>query len=217
MQFLRATLSGAHSSHERELAEEGLEEVADPATGAVVFRCKSPGADADETVQAKAGVGHYLLQQKTDGKGSRSPKHSRYSSEWLITYRHTVFVRLNCCHLLLSPTERSAIRDVQKQYQEWVQRMKVPPRLERDPLDLAWPAELLQGARRPGADGGDEPRQRAAAAAAATGSGKGQRGTVATHPAGPMLDVSLAECLEIHDYERIALEHFRVFDCRIRD
>jgi hypothetical protein len=103
--------------------------------------------------------------------------------------------------------------EIQEDYSKWIERMKIPPQVVRDPLDMDWPTDLITIdyssnpillaqylMKHPPND--NEPKLK--------------------HPPGPYLDISLLSSssqstttpLTKEQFEQIALEHFYVFDAR---
>jgi hypothetical protein len=103
-----------------------------------------------------------------------------------------------------------SLLDIQDDYSKWIERMKIPPQVVRDPLDMDWPTDLITIdyssnpillaqylMKHPPND--NEPKLK--------------------HPIGPYLDISLLSSqqtspLTKEQFEQIALEHFYVFDAR---
>lgn len=84
--------------------------------------------------------------------------------------------------------------------------MKIPPIVERDPLDIDFPSELFPAETKKvssvsfldnymahGAPSKDEPLR---------------------HPPGPYLDIALAKKVSKLEFDRLTLQHFFVFDAR---
>ncbi len=84
--------------------------------------------------------------------------------------------------------------------------MKIPPIVERDPLDIGFPAELFPTEQKKvtsvsfldnyvnqGAPVKEEPIR---------------------HPPGPYLDVALAKKVSKLEFDKLTLQHFFVFDAR---
>lgn len=95
------------------------------------------------------------------------------------------------------------------QYNAWIERMKIPPQVVRDPLDMDWPAEIiaLDRSAPPGqlADYLQKhPHLRPQHPAEQQ----------LRHPAGPYIDISLLGQHSKEEFERAVLEHFLVFDAR---
>jgi hypothetical protein len=89
--------------------------------------------------------------------------------------------------------------------------MKIPPKVERDPLDLDFPTGLF--------DGEEQKTTMSAAAMLNNYFNKGSQEKVAViHPPGPYLDPTLVrKCGTKEEFEKLTLQHFIVFDNRIDD
>eukprot|EP01034_Spumella_vulgaris_P025976 gene25976-32489_t len=111
-------------------------------------------------------------------------------------------------HQALSVAE---LKELQSSYMEWVERMKIPPKVERHRLDLDWP-DLFPSLDAPSTAGGsssnlnnpNNPRQSLI-----------QKLAAMKHVPGPMLDVSMPDRMSRVDFERAVLEHFLVYDSTI--
>ena len=97
---------------------------------------------------------------------------------------------------------------VDESYLRWVDRMRIPPKVERHPLDFDWPTleERILKKKAP-------PFTAAAAAAAA------ERVVTCVevklpheHPRGPYIDLGLAEHMSRDAFEESVLKHFEVVD-----
>lgn len=99
-------------------------------------------------------------------------------------------------------------------YAKWIERMKIPPRIERDPLDLDYPTTLLGSS----SDLEPEPVKRSPISFLNdyVEAGKGQQSATIAHPPGPMVDVNLLaqQAQNQAACEKAILKHFLVFDSR---
>ena len=91
---------------------------------------------------------------------------------------------------------------------EWVERMKIPPRVERHRLDLDWP-DLFPSLDTPSNSSNtnshhNNHRQSLMDKLAAL-----------KHGPGPMLDVSMAERMSRAEFEKAVMEHFVVYDSTV--
>mmetsp|Transcript_16865 Transcript_16865/g.23223 ORF Transcript_16865/g.23223 Transcript_16865/m.23223 type:complete len:1055 (+) Transcript_16865:34-3198(+) len=89
---------------------------------------------------------------------------------------------------------------LESSYHKWVERMRIPPKVERHALDLDWPTSLLSNNNLPST----EMESKTATTAAAAVEEK--------HSGGPYLDFSLLGKMSTEKFEDIVLRHFEVFD-----
>lgn len=115
--------------------------------------------------------------------------------------------------------------EIQEQYQQWIERMKIPPQILRDPLDMEWPNEILYIDYASDAAFFAKYLERQAEQEKLLASQNRLK-----HPPGPYLDVSLlaqlqavvpatsspsqSQQIQKEMFERLVLEHFFVFDAR---
>lgn len=99
-------------------------------------------------------------------------------------------------------------RSLTEQYSQWIERMKVPPIVERHHLDMDWPELQLSA-------GATETRASKSGARMLESYLSGAPPDRARHPAGPMLQFSLAHEIPQSLFERAVCEHFLVFDVRL--
>lgn len=92
------------------------------------------------------------------------------------------------------------ILDIEKQYQAWIERMKIPPRVQRDPMDLDYPQLLIESEDRPTLLESYQQQQ--------------QQQQQLQHSPGPYLDINLARNIDREQFERMTLEHFLLCDLR---
>eukprot|EP00599_Poterioochromonas_sp_BG-1_P007940 CAMPEP_0173150622 /NCGR_PEP_ID=MMETSP1105-20130129/11075_1 /TAXON_ID=2985 /ORGANISM="Ochromonas sp., Strain BG-1" /LENGTH=953 /DNA_ID=CAMNT_0014065803 /DNA_START=330 /DNA_END=3191 /DNA_ORIENTATION=+ len=116
-------------------------------------------------------------------------------------------------------------QEIQEQYQQWIERMKIPPQILRDPLDMEWPNEILYIDYASDAAFFAKYLERQAEQEKLLASQNRLK-----HPPGPYLDVSLlaqlqavvpatsspsqSQQIQKEMFERLVLEHFFVFDAR---
>lgn len=106
--------------------------------------------------------------------------------------------------VLTEPVQRS----LTEQYSQWIERMKVPPIVERHHLDMDWPELQLS-------NGISETRASKSGARMLEGYLAGTSQERVRHPPGPMLQFSLAHEAPQSVFERAVCEHFLVFDARL--
>lgn len=112
-------------------------------------------------------------------------------------------------HLSLSATVRQR---VQRSYSQWTRRMRVPPRVTRHELDADYPELQLPEDK---CDGNINNMSRGREIALFL-SGHGEKEQrERSHPAGPMIDWSLATFLSASKFEQSVLRHFVVYDARL--
>jgi hypothetical protein len=102
----------------------------------------------------------------------------------------------------------SVQRSLTEQYSRWIERMKVPPVVERHHLDMDWPELQLSS-------GATEARASKSGARVLESYLAGAQPERTRHPAGPMLQFSLAHEVPQSLFERAVCEHFQVFDARL--
>lgn len=106
-----------------------------------------------------------------------------------------------------------------RQYQEWLDRIKKPDVIVRDPLDLNWPSwltdEQRENAEKLEQQQREEEEAKLVAAATAANGGVPVTTTI-VHPKSPYLDYRLAQKLSRLDFEKIVLNHFLVYDMSTR-
>jgi hypothetical protein len=97
-------------------------------------------------------------------------------------------------------------------YAAWIERMKIPPVVGRDPLDLDFPSELFPTTQKN--------RTPNPGTIMLLESYMHQQKSVdppVTHIPGPFLDPTLLQRVTKEEYERMTLEHFFVFDARLAE
>jgi hypothetical protein len=103
-------------------------------------------------------------------------------------------------------TPNSLLFDVQDSYRQWTERMKLPPTIIKDPLDMEFPTEILYHPELQPQLLFEEQMKMTLAQANAS---------KIKHPQGPYLDINLlATVVNKEIFERLALEHFHVYDAR---
>lgn len=102
----------------------------------------------------------------------------------------------------------SVQRSLTEQYSRWIERMKVPPVVERHHLDMDWPELQLSS-------GAAETRASKSGARMLESYLADAQPERSRHPAGPMLHFSLAHEVPRSLFERAVCEHFLVFDARL--
>eukprot|EP01039_Chlorochromonas_danica_P001037 gene1037-1125_t len=103
--------------------------------------------------------------------------------------------------------DTEALYDLEKAYQAWQERMKMPIQIVKDPLDVDIPALFSPSQYTP---------QKAGQLQRMTSRSSSQHmvSQQPTHSKGPYLDRNLAQALPQEEFERVVLEHFFVFDNR---
>ena len=91
------------------------------------------------------------------------------------------------------PVRSSAIED---SYSKWVDRMRIPPKVEKHNLDLDWP---------------DTPMGKKASALSTTLADTNHK-EATQHPPGPYIEFKLSDQLPRTDFESAVLKHFEVLD-----
>jgi hypothetical protein len=101
----------------------------------------------------------------------------------------------------------SVARGIHDQYQEWIERMKIPPTIVKDSLDMDWPQDILPMKQLMAEDPQflEDYHQRYPAP---------EVEPPPPHPPGPYMDSSLLSDYPKQEFERMVLEHFLVFDAR---
>ena len=97
--------------------------------------------------------------------------------------------------VVLMTVASSAIED---SYLKWVNRMRIPPKVERHNLDLDWP-DTPMGKKPPALSQG-------------TTIPENNRKEAAPHPPGPYIEFKLSDQLPKTDFESAVLKHFEVLD-----
>lgn len=97
--------------------------------------------------------------------------------------------------------------DIQASYTQWVERMKIPPHIERHKHDLDWPELVPPTAAELKARQGPPltPEQQAVA----------DRIAFCKHPPGPMIDIKMFDKLGKVEFEKSVMNHFMVFDSTV--
>lgn len=107
---------------------------------------------------------------------------------------------------------------IQSHYDQWMERMKIPPKVERDPLDLDFPTGLFESAL--SSDGNKKSAASLLQQFIPSSSSQQLANIVVapqSHPPGPYLDVKLTQACNKEDFEKLTLQHFFVFDNRFKD
>jgi hypothetical protein len=94
--------------------------------------------------------------------------------------------------------------DIQDQYKNWIEHMKLPPQIVKDPLDMEFPTEIIYHPRlQPQLLLDDQ--------------GKSTTVSQLKHPQGPYIDINLFNQVSQKEiFEGLVLEHFHVFDARFQ-
>jgi hypothetical protein len=84
--------------------------------------------------------------------------------------------------------------------------MKIPPKIERDPLDIGFPTELFPS----------ETKKVSGVSFLENymTQGTSTKAEIVRHPPGPYLDVGLAKRVSKAEFDKLTLQHFFVFDAR---
>lgn len=91
---------------------------------------------------------------------------------------------------------------LEESYRKWVERMRIPPKVERHALDLDWPSSVL--ASKTISQEADEKVQ--------NGDKDKDKEKDKQHPRGPYIDFSLLGHMSTETFEDLVLRHFEVFD-----